>query len=76
MGKKNYSYHHEVPRSRGGERVVELPKEFHSAFHKVFQNLYGDECVRFIEEVNRMMLGDKITSNELHELRERIKGGR
>lgn len=75
LAKKHYSFHHEKPRSRGGRKVVELPKEFHSAWHVLFQNLYGEECVRFIKEVNKMMFQDKITSNELHELRERIKGG-
>lgn len=76
MAKKHYSFHHEIPRSRGGRRVVELPKEFHSAWHVLFQNMMRDEIVSFIIDVNRIMLSqDKITLNDLHRLREKSKGG-
>ncbi len=55
-------------------KTVSLPKNFHSSWHLVFENLYGDECITFIEEVNRLMNAkNEVTGNDLHELREKIK---
>ena len=60
-GKKHINnHHHTIPRSRGGrqENTVEMPKDFHAAWHIVFGNLYGKECIEFIGMVNRMMEGE------------------
>lgn len=72
--KAHTTYHHVIPRSRGGNgngNIVEIPETFHVAWHIIFENLYGEECVYFIEMVNKMM--EDCTSKNLAELREKIK---
>jgi hypothetical protein len=75
--KKVYSGHHVVPRSRdaSSERVVELPKLFHTALHVVFENLYGQEMITFIQVLNaKMERQETITPKELNLLRQMIRG--
>jgi hypothetical protein len=76
--KKVYSEHHVIPRSRGGEKekIVLLPKLFHTGWHIVFGNLYGKEIEIFIKEVNHLLkIKDTISAHELEQLRNRIKRG-
>ena len=76
MNKIHTTYHHIVPRSRERNgNVVEVPERFHVAWHIIFENLYGKECIEFIELVNKMMEMDseKITSRNLTETREKIR---
>lgn len=69
-----YTDHHVVPRSRGGERTVELPASFHESWHVLFQDMHSQEIILFIEDVQRLFeQKDKITSSELHDLRKEIK---
>lgn len=78
-GKRRNNEHHCVPKSRGGYmgKVVIIPKNLHDAWHCLFQNLYDEECVKFIEELNRMMnVKNEITMKCLDDLRERIKSFR
>ncbi len=67
--------HHIVPRSRESDgQTVRLPGKFHKSWHDVFGNLYGDECVRFIELLNvQLRRRKRITNNDLHRLREKVK---
>jgi len=70
-----YVSHHSPPEARGGTETVELPKTFHSAYHTVFQDLKGQELIRFIVELHQLMeRQDKVTSREIHDLRQDIKG--
>ena len=73
--KKVYSNHHVVPTSRGGGngKTTLLPKLFHAAWHVVFGNLYGDELLIFVSQVNRLLENDTITPAQLNKLREQIK---
>ncbi len=78
MGEKHYTTnHHTIPKSRGGvkQKTVDIPKNFHKAWHDIFCNLYGDECILFIEEVNELMLTKGgITGNNLAKIRAKIRG--
>lgn len=68
--------HHVIPKSRGGRkgRVVEIPDYFHKAWHALFENLYGEEVVQFIREVNQLMNEtDLITGQQLQQLRSIIR---
>ena len=74
--KRQSNQHHVKPRSRdhSSKRTVELPKGFHTAIHIVFGNLYGDEMVYFIQELNRLMkTKSSITGKELEEIRNKVK---
>ena len=75
--KKANNRHHEIPRSRlhCSRRTVEIPSGFHTALHCVFGNLFRDEMVEFIKELNLMMENhDKITGKDLEALRDKVKG--
>jgi hypothetical protein len=77
--KKVYSEHHTVPRSRkkNSEKVVALPKLFHTSWHVLFLNLYGGEIEEFVRIINKKMENqDTITPKEIADLRERLKGGK
>lgn len=65
--------HHHPPKSRGGGKTVELPKTFHEAFHTVFQDLKGRELITFLVRLHQMMdRQDKITSKQIHVLRQEV----
>ncbi len=73
MSHHKYTKHHHPPKSRGGTRKVKLPECFHDAWHTVFQNLKRKELITFIIELLQMMdRKDKITSKEIHELRQEV----
>lgn len=72
---KEYSNHHERPRSRfkGGNEVL-LPKKFHKSWHELFLNLTEREIELFVKEINvKMKTQKKITPNEIVKIREEIK---
>jgi hypothetical protein len=79
--KKIYSEHHVVPRSRwkknrNNEKVVSLPKLFHTSWHILFLNLHGRETEEFIRIINQKMENqDTISPNEIAALREKLKKG-
>ncbi|MBT7914984.1 hypothetical protein HN588_13870 [Candidatus Bathyarchaeota archaeon] len=68
--------HHIIPKSRtrrgnkDKDNVVELDKEFHVDWHKLFENMTVAEVHRFIDRV--MVPGRNWTSGRLHWLREEI----
>jgi len=72
---KRKSTHHHPPKSRTRHtKEVALPENFHRAFHTVFHNLYGEECVKFLELLEEMITYRKsISSADLQELRRRAK---
>jgi hypothetical protein len=73
---RKVSKHHIVPRSRSTRKdkdknnVVELDKEFHVNWHRLFENMTVAEVHKFIDQV--MMPGHAWTSGRLHWLREEI----
>ena len=74
--KKQENKHHVIPRSRvhHSKRTVELPKGFHNGLHIVFGNLYGEEMVYFIQELNHLMkTKSSITGKELEAIRDKVK---
>ena len=72
----DYTRHHIVPSSRGGEETCMLPKEFHEMWHKMFCNLTPEEIIIFVEEIQILMLTEReITWGVIHLLREEIKSG-
>ena len=74
--KSEENKHHIIPRSRrhNSRKTVGLPKGFHTGLHIVFGNLYGEEMIEFIKELNRLMeVKYFISGKELEELREQIK---
>ena len=75
--KSESNQHHLTPRSRNhnSRKTVGLPKGFHTGLHIVFGNLFGQEMVDFIKELNLMMENhDKITGKDLEALRDKVKG--
>ena len=73
--KRHLNKHHCIPRSRGGHlgKTTLIPIEFHRAWHIVFENLYGDERIKFIEELNRAIdIKNEVTGKDIEGLRERI----
>ncbi len=74
MSHHEYNEHHHPPSSRGGTQTTELPKEFHQAWHVVFQNLKEDELLVFVKDVQELVKQkDKVKAKELHNLRQEIK---
>lgn len=74
MAQHRYNDHHHPPQSRGGTQTTELPEEFHSAWHVVFQNLKEDELLVFVKDVQKLVKQkDKVKAKELHNLRQEIK---
>ena len=70
------SEHHVRPTSRcpHSKKTVILPNKFHSAFHAVFGNLYEQECIIFLQEINALMEEqEEITNKDLARIREEIK---
>ena len=59
MAHKRTNKHHIIPRSRGGKKIVDIPQNFHQAWHSVFGVLYGKEACLFIEKINEMMDNQK-----------------
>jgi len=75
MSHHRYNDHHIIPSSRGGKRTVRLPEEFHGAWHILFQNMYGEEILLFIKDLQTLFQQkDKVSAREIHDLREEIKG--
>jgi hypothetical protein len=68
-----YSDHHSRPRSRGGKRTVLIPEKLHEAWHTIFGNLYGDEAVQFIEELNELFKNKKVSMAEINSLRKQCR---
>lgn len=70
------SRHHLVPRSRSTRKnkdlnnIVELDREFHNHWHRLFLNMTVAEVHRFIDQV--MVPGGNWTSGRLHWLRDEI----
>ncbi len=55
-------------------KTVGLPKGFHKAFHEVFGNLYGQELILFVTELNSLMeIKDSISGEQLESIREKVK---
>ena len=75
--KHEYSEHHAVPQSRGNyDKKVLLPKKFHQLWHALFNNLYDIEIENFIMDINwRMKTKQKITAEEIEDLKTKIKKG-
>jgi hypothetical protein len=67
------SHHHIRPKSRGGRNkgnLVQLPREFHVAYHILAENMTLPEFHRFLDII---MQPDKHwTSQEIHDLRQSI----
>lgn len=58
------NFHHPIPKSRGGDRKMELPVYFHRGIHAVFHNLKPDEYIPFIELLIKRMRDNQILSIE------------
>ena len=70
------SSHHIIPSSRGGEEVVELPDNFHEAWHHLFQNLTPEEIPVFIGRVSNLMLtriNGEIEYREINRILEEVR---
>ena len=68
--------HHVIPTSRKGRdgKVIKLPKTFHSALHILAGNLYGEEIVAFVKELNVLMEErGELTNAQLEHLRNDVK---
>ena len=77
-GNHRYTIHHITPKSRlrkgQKEQTVQLPKLFHSAWHLLFDNLYGQEIIEFIIEFQQKMRCQLlITEVEIMLLQQNIK---
>lgn len=74
MSHRKYTSHHVVPKSRGGKKTCDIPRNFHKAWHTCFQNLYGDEITLFISKLRKMMENqDRVTGKEIHDLRVEVR---
>lgn len=74
MSHHRYTDHHVTPRSRGGKRTVQLPDAFHESWHVLFGNMYAEEIILFIKDIQVLFeQKEKITASELHDLRNEIK---
>mgnify|MGYP000128986229 CR=1 FL=1 len=74
MSHTRYTEHHHPPKSRGGTKTVELPENFHDAWHTLFENLKGKELLKFIVRIHQLMdRQDKITSKEIYDLQQEVK---
>lgn len=73
--KKKIQRHHVIPRSRyNNKKVVRVPSNFHSAWHIVFENLYGMELLIFVYELSKQMeTKHEISSEDIRNLRSEIK---
>ena len=75
---KIVSKHHVIPSSRGGQKVVTLPDNFHESWHTCFQNMTPKEICIFVVKIQNLMmqrLGGEITWGEINGLINQIKGG-
>ena len=73
---KNHGSRHHFPdcKSRGGDRMVTLPRKFHQAWHILFGNLNADEVMYFLNEVMFLMeTQNKVSSAEIETLRREVK---
>lgn len=68
------SAHHIIPRSRGGKKTIEIPDDIHQAWHRLFENLYGQETVDFIQGLNNLFqTRTEITNEDIYALRQRCR---
>jgi len=74
------SFHHRIPKSRGGRRGAYIPDNFHRAWHLIFGNLYGLETAQFVTELDALLKtrerngkGGKISSTEITALRKKCR---
>jgi len=68
------SAHHIIPRSRGGKKTIEIPDDIHQAWHRLFENLYGQEAIDFIHGLNRLFqTRQEVTRDDINALRQRCR---
>ena len=74
MSNHTYTNHHIKPKSRGGTKTTKLPKAFHQSWHVLFQDMYAEEIIIFIKDLQTLFAQkNKVTAKELHDLRKEIK---
>ena len=78
--RSNYrsNIHHVTPKSRlkkgEEEQTVQLPELFHTAWHRLFDNLYGKEIIEFVQRFQELMRHkNTITEKEITSLQQEIK---
>ena len=49
--KNNWQIHHIVPRSRNGIVTKLVPPDYHSAYHKLFENLTPSEIQQYLNQI-------------------------
>ncbi|MFW6173694.1 MAG: hypothetical protein ACOC5T_08115 [Elusimicrobiota bacterium] len=74
MSHHKQSFHHVIPKSRGGKHTCSIPKNFHKSWHHIFENLTPKEICIFVRKLqNLMMSRNEITWDEINTLRNQIK---
>jgi hypothetical protein len=70
--------HHVEPKSRTKEnkrcKKVKIPTNFHSSWNMIFSNLYGEELIVFIKEINFLMeTEEEINWKDINRIRNEIR---